>query len=142
MATPCHTPIQATPPTIRTIYQPHHLCLHPITIVNFVIIFGPLLSKPYGLFGFSLRMTATFHLTTSGFMGIWQSVAMDSLRFHLGSPCPTLLRPAGGPPMKRPHGCFRGDPPIRWAACGHLLPLWIPLAIRLCLDLIVPKSAC
>jgi hypothetical protein len=27
---------------------------------------------------------------------------MDSLKFHLGPPCPTLLRPAGGPPMKKP----------------------------------------
>jgi hypothetical protein len=25
-----------------------------------------------------------------------------------GPPCPTPLRPAGGPPLKRPHGCFRG----------------------------------
>jgi hypothetical protein len=30
-------------------------------------------------------------------MGVWQRVAMDSLKFHPGLPCPTLLRPAGGP---------------------------------------------
>jgi hypothetical protein len=37
-------------------------------------------------------------------MGIWQRVVMDSLRFHLGLPCSTFLRPAGGPPLKRPYG--------------------------------------
>jgi hypothetical protein len=33
-------------------------------------------------------------------------VAMDSLKFHLGPQCPTLLRLAGGPPPKRPYGHF------------------------------------
>jgi hypothetical protein len=28
-------------------------------------------------------------------MGVWQGVAMDSLKFHLGLPCSTLLCPAG-----------------------------------------------
>jgi hypothetical protein len=37
-------------------------------------------------------------------MGLWQGVTMDSLKFHPGPPCPTLLRPAGGPPLKRPCG--------------------------------------
>jgi hypothetical protein len=41
-------------------------------------------------------------------MGVWPGVAMDSLKFHLGPPCPTLLRPAGRPPLKRPYGCFKG----------------------------------
>jgi hypothetical protein len=27
-------------------------------------------------------------------MGVWQGVAMDSLKFHPGLPCPTLLCPA------------------------------------------------
>jgi hypothetical protein len=27
-------------------------------------------------------------------MGVWQGVAMDSLKFHPGPPYPTLLRPA------------------------------------------------
>jgi hypothetical protein len=31
------------------------------------------------------------------YIGIWQGVAMDSQKFHPGPPCPTLLRPAGGP---------------------------------------------
>jgi hypothetical protein len=29
-------------------------------------------------------------------------VAMESLKFHMGPSCPTLLHPAGGPPLKRP----------------------------------------
>jgi hypothetical protein len=33
-------------------------------------------------------------------MGVWHGVAMDSLKFHPSLPCPTLLRPAGGPPLK------------------------------------------
>jgi hypothetical protein len=40
-------------------------------------------------------------------MGAWQGVAMDSLKFHPGLPCPTLLNPAGGPPLKRPYSCFK-----------------------------------
>jgi hypothetical protein len=34
-------------------------------------------------------------------MGVWQRVAMDSLKIHLGQPCPTLQRPAGRPPLKQ-----------------------------------------
>jgi hypothetical protein len=30
-------------------------------------------------------------------MGIWQVVASDSLKFHLGLPCPTFLRSVGHP---------------------------------------------
>jgi hypothetical protein len=36
-------------------------------------------------------------------------VAMDSLKFHPGPPCPTLLRPAGGPPA-------------RWLVYGRVIP--------------------
>jgi hypothetical protein len=36
-------------------------------------------------------------------MGIWEGVFMDSLKFHLGLPCPTLLRPEGDPPLKWPY---------------------------------------
>jgi hypothetical protein len=57
-------------------------------------------------------------------MGVWLGVAMDSLKFHAGLPCPTLLHPAGRPLLKRSDGCFRGDPPTGQVACGHLLPLW------------------
>jgi hypothetical protein len=56
-------------------------------------------------------------------MGVWQWVALDSLKFHPGPPCPTFLYPSGGAPLKWPYGCFRGDPPAGLAACGRLLPL-------------------
>jgi hypothetical protein len=36
-------------------------------------------------------------------MGVLQEVAMDSLKFHLGPPCFTLLRPAGRKPLKQPY---------------------------------------
>jgi hypothetical protein len=49
------------------------------------------------------------------FIGLWQGVAMDSLKFHLGLLCPTLLHPAGGPPLKRPYSRFGGS---------RVLPLW------------------
>jgi hypothetical protein len=55
-------------------------------------------------------------------MGEWQGVAIDSLNFHPGPPCPTLLCPAGR------------------AACGHLLPFWTPYAVRLWLTFIEPKT--
>jgi hypothetical protein len=35
-----------------------------------------------------------------GGVGVWQGVTMDSLKFHPGPPCSTLLRPTGGPPLK------------------------------------------
>jgi hypothetical protein len=44
-------------------------------------------------------------------MGVWQGVAMDSLKFHSGPLCPTLLCPAVGPPHKRPYSRFKGGPP-------------------------------
>jgi hypothetical protein len=62
-------------------------------------------------------------------MGVWEVVAIDSLKFHLGPPCPTLLRPAGWSPLKRPYGRFRGGP-----LTGSLLFLWTPQTVRLCYD--------
>jgi hypothetical protein len=35
--------------------------------------------------------------------------------------------------MKQPYNCFEGGLPAGRAACGRLLPLWTPLAVRLCL---------
>jgi hypothetical protein len=64
-------------------------------------------------------------------MGVWQGVAMDSLKFHPGPPWPTLLRSAGGPPLKRHHGHLSGGPPAGRLACGCLLPFWTPHAVRL-----------
>jgi hypothetical protein len=43
-------------------------------------------------------------------MGVWQWVARDSLKFHLGLASPTLLRPPGGPPLKQPYGQYRVGP--------------------------------
>jgi hypothetical protein len=58
------------------------------------------------------------HAQSLGHIAVWQGVAMVSLRFYAGLPCPTLLNPAGRPALR--------------AACGHLLPLWTPHAVRLC----------
>jgi hypothetical protein len=66
-------------------------------------------------------------------IGVWQRVAMDSLRFHPGPPCPTFLCPADGPPPKRPYSCFGRVPPAALVTCGRLLPFWTPHAVRLCL---------
>jgi hypothetical protein len=39
--------------------------------------------------------------------GVWQGVAMDSLKYRAGLPCPTLLRPVGRPPLKQSYvGCL------------------------------------
>jgi len=65
-------------------------------------------------------------------MGVWQGVAMDSLTFHPGPPCPTFLRPTGGPPLKRPHGRFRGGSSAGQAGCDRLLPPRTRHALRLC----------
>jgi hypothetical protein len=37
---------------------------------------------------------------TSKCMGVWQGVAMDSLKIHTGTSCPSFLGCAGGPPLK------------------------------------------
>jgi hypothetical protein len=47
------------------------------------------------------RLAEFNHEHTLGSMGVWQGVAMDSLKFHSGLPCHILVRPAGGPPLKR-----------------------------------------
>jgi hypothetical protein len=65
-------------------------------------------------------------------MGVCQGVAVDSLKFHPCSLCPTLLRPAGGPLLKRPYGRLRGDPPTGQVGCGYHLPFWTPHTVRLC----------
>jgi hypothetical protein len=51
---------------------------------------------------------------------------------------PQAARLAGGPPMKRPYGRFRGGPPTGHRKVGYGIPNetsrspWQPLAIRLC----------
>jgi hypothetical protein len=64
-------------------------------------------------------------------IGAWQGVAMGTIKFHAGLPCPTLLRPAFAPPQKRPYGRSSGGPPARRAACRRLLPFWTPHAVLL-----------
>jgi hypothetical protein len=49
-------------------------------------------------------------------MGVRQGVAMDSLKYPSGLPCPTLLCPAGGTPLKRP---FQG---VARPQVGHPKP--------------------
>jgi hypothetical protein len=53
-------------------------------------------------------------------------LAMDSLKFHLGPPCPTFLRPAGGPPLKQPYSGVAhlqvGRPAAVFSPSGHPTP--------------------
>jgi hypothetical protein len=68
-------------------------------------------------------------------MAVWQGVAMHSLKFHPGLPCPTLLWPAGKPPLKWPHNHFRGG--LRLPSAHKVAGLWpsstplTPHALRL-----------
>jgi hypothetical protein len=68
-----------------------------------------------------LRSQASLHRGTRS-LGVWHGVAMGTLKFHPGQPRPTLLRPAGGPPLKR----------SEMVGIRHL-PLWAPHAV--CLSL-------
>jgi hypothetical protein len=56
---------------------------------------------------------------------------MNSLKNRWGLACLTLLRPAGGPPLKRPYSRFGGDPHARSVACSRLLSPWTPHAALL-----------
>jgi hypothetical protein len=56
-------------------------------------------------------------------MGVWQGVAMDSLKFHLGPPCPTILCPVDGPPLKCSYGRLKGGP---LAECVAVYPFGHP----------------
>jgi hypothetical protein len=59
-------------------------------------------------------------------MGVWEGVAMNSLKFHPRLLCPTLLRPACGPPLKQP---YRGAGGM-WSSSTHLdTPLRTPLLL-------------
>jgi hypothetical protein len=53
-------------------------------------------------------------------------VAMDSLKFHPGPLCSTLLRLAGGPYPKRPYGRFWGGPLTKFYSieCRLRWPKW------------------
>jgi hypothetical protein len=61
-------------------------------------------------------------LKTETPMGVWGY----GKGFYPGPPCPILLRPVGGPPLKQPYSRFRDGLPALRAAWGRLLPLWTP----------------
>jgi hypothetical protein len=73
------------------------------------------------------------HVTPDNTRPVWQGVSTDSQNFYPGPLCQTLLRFVGRPPPKRPFGRFGGGPPTGWAACGRLLPPWIPLSVWVCI---------
>jgi hypothetical protein len=52
-------------------------------------------------------------------MGVWQAVAMDSLKFYPSPPCPTLLHPAGGSGVACPQG---GQTAAVFHPFGHPMP--------------------
>jgi hypothetical protein len=55
-------------------------------------------------------------------MGVCQGVSTNSLKFYSGLPCPTLLRSADGPPLKRPYGGFWVVSAAVFYRNGHLTP--------------------
>jgi hypothetical protein len=65
-------------------------------------------------------------------MGVWQWVAMDSLKFTRA--CHALLQyyTLGESHPLKSYG--RGGPPIGQEAFDRRLPLWTPHAVRLCLS--------
>jgi hypothetical protein len=60
---------------------------------------------------------------------VWQGD--DSLKFHPGLLCPSLLHPAGWPTPKQPDGRFGGGLLAGQVACGCLRPFWTLHAVRL-----------
>jgi hypothetical protein len=73
-------------------------------------------------------------------MGVWQGVPMDSLKYRLRPPCPTFLRPTGGPLLKWLYNHFRGGRPAGRAACGRLLLFKTHHAVRLWTVTTLPGS--
>jgi hypothetical protein len=58
-------------------------------------------------------------------MGVWEGVATDFPKFHLGQPCLTLLRPVGGRLPKRPYGLMASLPYGLMASWPYgLMALW------------------
>jgi hypothetical protein len=86
---------------------------------------------------------------SNALVGVWQGVAIDLPKFHLGPPYPTLLCPARGPLLKRPYGRFRDGLPKGWAGCiaavfyPFRLPSRTPMAgWKLCLELFMSLQIC
>jgi hypothetical protein len=63
-------------------------------------------------------------------MGVWQGVAMDSLKYHRGPPDPSTS--CGRATTETAYSHFMGGPPAGRAACGCLLPVWTPHAMYAC----------
>jgi hypothetical protein len=112
MTTPCHTPI---PPRRRT-GSPGFLVPQ---VFDFDLDLHPHLQQQ--------------NQSYPVYMGAWQGVAMDSLKFHPGPPCQTILHHADGPPLKWPQGRFRGSLPAGGVPCGRLLHFGIPHVVWICL---------
>jgi hypothetical protein len=83
-----------------------------------------------------MNLEITLEMTLEGFClcsrPLWQGVSTDSLKFFPGLPCPTLLCPAGGPPMKQLYSNFWSGPPAGRTPCSCLLPPWVPHVIWAC----------
>jgi hypothetical protein len=62
-------------------------------------------------------------------MGVRQGVAMDSLKFHPGLPCPTLLRLAGGLPAAVFYP-FGHPTPYAYVHEVVTRPIWITTTTR------------
>jgi hypothetical protein len=63
-----------------------------------------------------------------------KGVAMDSLKFYLGQPCPTLLRPAGGlPPYGKASSLRPSSTPLDTPRCTQLFSLY-PLFVSICIS--------
>jgi hypothetical protein len=65
--------------------------------------------------------------STREVLGINQSIAINALstpalKYHLGLPCSTLLRPVGRPSLKRSYSCFRG------AIIFRISKIWDPIS--------------
>jgi hypothetical protein len=69
------------------------------TVGRFFVQFALLILFLFILIDYILVMLF-FRLDSS--MGVWEGAAMDSLKSYPGPPCPNLVNPAGGPPLKQP----------------------------------------
>jgi hypothetical protein len=80
-------------------------------------------------------------------IGVWRGVSKRTSKVLPGPAMPypsmphTLICPASGLPLKWLYSCFRSCLPTRRAACGRLLPLRIPHAISLCIEIMNQKCA-
>jgi hypothetical protein len=124
MATPCHMPMVSCPQVHEEWRADRQLLDYPRDYLYFSIFFSSSFLSFYfcPTFAFDfLGFVFPPWIEMAFFRGVWQGVAMDYPEFHPGSPCPTLLRPEGKPPLKRP---FQGWPTHM---AGGLQPSSTPL---------------